>query len=179
VLCPKCGAANEEDDSACADCGVLLRPPTADAETGSRLSYAGFWKRFAASIIDSIILNIVGNILGFIIMGTSAYALRGDGVAVGRAVAFGIVSLVISWLYYTVLESSTQRATVGKMALGIVVTDLQGGKISFGRATGRYFGKILSAIILLIGYIMAGFTERKQALHDMLADTLVVNKWSV
>jgi uncharacterized RDD family membrane protein YckC len=60
------------------------------------------------------------------------------------------------------------------MALGIRVTDLDGGRISFGRATGRYFGKILSGLILGIGFLMAAFTERKQALHDLLAGTLVV-----
>jgi uncharacterized RDD family membrane protein YckC len=74
------------------------------------------------------------------------------------------------------MESSVKQATLGKLAIGIIVTDLQGSRITFGRATGRYFGKILSSLILSIGYIMAGFTEKKQALHDMIAGCLVVMK---
>jgi uncharacterized RDD family membrane protein YckC len=72
------------------------------------------------------------------------------------------------------LESSSMQATLGKMALGLKVTDLNGKQISFGKATGRYFAKIISAIILLIGFIMVAFTEKKQGLHDMIAGTLVV-----
>ena len=72
--------------------------------------------------------------------------------------------------------SSEKQATVGKMVLGIVVTDINGGPISFARATGRHFAKWLSALILGIGFLMAAFTEKKQALHDMIADTLVVNR---
>jgi uncharacterized RDD family membrane protein YckC len=74
------------------------------------------------------------------------------------------------------MESSARQATLGKMALGIVVTDLDGNRIGFGRATGRYFAKILSALILLIGFIMAAFTQKKQGLHDIIAGTLVVKK---
>ncbi len=80
------------------------------------------------------------------------------------------------WLYFALMESSVKQGTLGKMALGIIVTDANGNRISFGRATGRYFGKIISGAILCIGYIMAGFTEKKQALHDMIAGCLVVNK---
>ncbi len=74
------------------------------------------------------------------------------------------------------MESSSQQATLGKIALGIMVTDLSGNRISFARASGRHFTKILSGIILYIGFIMAGFTEKKQALHDIIADCLVVKK---
>ena len=80
------------------------------------------------------------------------------------------------WLYFALMESSSKQATLGKMALGIIVTDLNGNRLSFGRATGRYFGKIISGAILMIGYIMAGFTEKKQALHDIIAGCLVVNR---
>lgn len=86
------------------------------------------------------------------------------------------LALMVSWIYYSLLESSAWQATLGKKALGLEVTDLEGHRISFGRATGRFFGKILSAFILLIGFIMAGFTEKKQALHDILAGTLVIRK---
>jgi uncharacterized RDD family membrane protein YckC len=75
------------------------------------------------------------------------------------------------------MMESMKGATIGKMALGIKVTDLNGERITFGRATGRYFGKILSGLTLCIGYIIAGFSQQKQALHDILAKTLVVNKY--
>jgi len=87
-----------------------------------------------------------------------------------------IVGIILNWLYFTLFECSSRQATLGKMALGIIVTDLDGNKISFGRANGRYWGKIISALTLSIGYIMAGFTEKKQALHDMIAGCLVIKK---
>ena len=83
---------------------------------------------------------------------------------------------VLTGLYYSLLESSAWQATLGKRALGLMVTDLHGGRISFGRATVRYFAKILSGFTLSIGYVIGGFTERRQALHDMIAACLVVRK---
>ncbi len=83
-------------------------------------------------------------------------------------------SIVAGWLYSSLLESSSWQATVGKKLIGLRVTDLNGYRISFGKATGRYFGKILSSMICLVGFIMVAFTEKQQALHDQLAGTLVV-----
>jgi uncharacterized RDD family membrane protein YckC len=77
------------------------------------------------------------------------------------------------------MESAPQQATLGKMALGLKVTDLQGEPISFARATGRYFGKIVSSLIFFVGFMMTGWTEKKQALHDIMAGTLVVKKQSL
>jgi uncharacterized RDD family membrane protein YckC len=85
-------------------------------------------------------------------------------------------SFVAQWLYFALLESSSWQGTLGKKALGLIVTDMMGRRISFARATGRHFAKIISGMILLIGYLMAGFTERKQALHDMIAGCLVFRK---
>lgn len=124
-------------------------------------NYAGFWMRFGAILIDSIIVGIVNFIISMVL---------------GKGAVTSLVSLVIGWLYFALLESSDKQGTVGKMALGIQVTDLNGERVSFGKATGRYFGKIISSLILCIGYIMAAFTEKKQALHDMMAGTLVVRK---
>ena len=76
------------------------------------------------------------------------------------------------------MESSQKQATLGKIIVGIKVTDLEGNRISFAKASGRHFGKYISAFILCIGYIMAGFTEKKQALHDILASCLVINKYN-
>lgn len=130
------------------------------AFTGAATRYAGFWKRFLAYLIDVIILGIVGAIL------TSQ---MDEGVS-------STVTTILGWLYFAGMESSSRQATLGKSVLGIYVTDLNGNQISFLRATGRYFAKFLSAFILLIGFIMAGFTARKQALHDMIASTLVLDR---
>ncbi len=89
---------------------------------------------------------------------------------------FQAFNAVAAWLYFALMESSSRQATLGKMLVGIMVTDLDGGRISFGRATGRHFAMILSALTCYIGFVMAAFTERKQALHDMIAGTLVVRK---
>ena len=155
-----------------------------------QFSFAGFWKRFVAAIIDSVILGMVHFLLFvplFGVLGLGAIAgsdQEYDGGAspgfilaiVGTAMLGAIAVLVVGWLYYALMESSAKGGTLGKMALGIKVTDLTGNRISFGRATGRYFGKIISGAILYIGFIMAGFTQQKQALHDIMAGCLVVNK---
>jgi uncharacterized RDD family membrane protein YckC len=127
---------------------------------GADTRYAGFWKRFVAYLIDGIILGIVGAIL------TSQM----------DEAAAGTVTTILGWLYFAGMESSSRQATLGKSVLGIYVTDIDGNRISFLRATGRYFAKILSGLILGIGYIMAAFTARKQALHDMIASTLVLDR---
>jgi uncharacterized RDD family membrane protein YckC len=132
-------------------------------------NYAGFWKRFAALIIDAIILSFLISILLFI------RSLFTGGSAYDQGAFSNTTTFIISWLYFAFQESSDRQATPGKSILGIKVTDMHGNRISFLNATGRHFGKILSSMILMIGYIIAAFTPRKQALHDMLASTLVVN----
>jgi len=137
----------------------------------SIVRYAGFWRRFAALIMDSIIITLVTFIV-YLMIRAALYGGRPENeVILGWA-----VWMIVNWLYRAGMESSSGQATLGKMALGIIVTDYEGERISFGRATGRLLAKIISGLILLIGYIMAGFTERKQALHDMIAKTLVVVK---
>jgi uncharacterized RDD family membrane protein YckC len=93
----------------------------------------------------------------------------------GLALLLSFIATILQWLYFALMESY-KGATVGKMAMGLKVTDMEGNQISFLKATGRYFGKIVSAMILSIGFIMAGFTEKKQALHDIMANCLVVKK---
>ncbi len=135
------------------------------------MNYAGFWTRLLAHIIDTIILQICASVAGGVIGGIY-------GAAGGSAEGAGILGFLLGslggWLYYALMESSPKQATIGKMAMGIYVADLDGGKITFATATGRYFAKILSGLILLIGYIMAAFTEKKQALHDQMAGTVVL-----
>ena len=88
---------------------------------------------------------------------------------------YNLITTVLGWLYFALCESSAWQATIGKLALGIRVTDLQGRRISFLRALGRYGAKFISAIILCIGFIMVAFTRRKQGRHDLIAGTLVLN----
>ena len=140
--------------------------PSKDALHDFPTDYAGFWKRVAAHIIDSIILLFAGFVYGSIFAAAGVYG-------VGPVYIFTYVSW---WIYYAVMESSPTQGTLGKMALGIKVTDLKGSRISFGRASGRHFGKFISALILSIGFIMVAFTQKKQGLHDGMAGCLVVNK---
>jgi uncharacterized RDD family membrane protein YckC len=146
--------------------------------------YGGFWIRVVGYIIDAILMGVVGSVLGAIlgIGGGFAAALdaaNADTAMAGAQFASAGIGIVIGWLYYALMESSAYQATVGKMVFGLVVTDLNGNRISFARATGRHFAKWLSSIILLIGFIMVAFTERKQGLHDMVAGTLVTKKGSL
>ena len=143
--------------------------------------YGGFWIRFVAAILDGILVQVVvvpfGALMGGAI-GVAGVATRmpGEGTRLVSVIVGTVLGLLGSWIYEAAMESSSLQATLGKMALGLRVVDLQGQRISFGRASGRYFGRILSALILFIGFIMAAFTERKQALHDLIAGTLVVRK---
>lgn len=136
--------------------------------------YAGFWMRFLAAVIDGILLQIVSKgllALGFFSVAPISYNYEMYMSAILSTES--LFSIVIAWLYGALMESSSWQATLGKRAVGLVVTDMNGSRISFARATGRHFAKIISALILLIGYIMAGFTDKKQALHDLVAGTLV------
>ena len=140
--------------------------------------YGGFWIRFVAVIIDAVVLSLVvwpfSGMLALIIgVAGSRVDMPGGGIHLVRGIVLGALFTFAGWLYEAGMESSSKQATLGKMALGLTVTDLEGRRISFARATGRRFSKILSGI-LFIGYIMAGLTARKQALHDMIAGTLVV-----
>lgn len=151
------------------------------AQTGVR--YGGFWIRVVAAIVDVILVRIV--IFPFkAIFGLGGLAMGGfdpDGFRHGFALPYAIfgggtlilLTVAASWLYEALMESSSYQATLGKMMFGMKVTDLYGNRISFARATGRHFAKIISGMILCIGFIMVGFTERKQGLHDMIAATLV------
>ena len=153
------------------------------------MKYANFWKRSLANAIDSVILSIclipINLLLTFLAAllllapnaGTESASATDEQSAALSAIV-DLISLAVQiffgWLYFAIMESSSKQATLGKQAMGIFVTDLHGKKISFGKATGRYFGKGISTLIFGIGYLMAAFTEKKQALHDIMAGTLVV-----
>ncbi|MCS5420537.1 MULTISPECIES: RDD family protein [Psychrilyobacter] len=139
------------------------------------MTYAGFWKRFGASFIDGFITFILGVITGFIV-GVITSTMSRTGAIGAERIAGGITGFITGWIYFAAFESSTKQATLGKMALGIKVTDINGNRISFSKASGRYFGKIISILTLYIGFLMAAFTSKKQGLHDKMAGCLVVNK---
>src|SRR5687767_12119244 len=181
MFCPKCGQQNLGSGRFCSSCGAQLplstgaAPATAAPTAPAAGAYAGFWKRFAAFILDYVIVVVLAMMAGAVIgliYGVGAGAPT-DDAASGLG---GIAAFLVWWLYYALMESSGTQATLGKMALGIKVVDQQGNAVSFGRATGRHLAKFLSGMILMIGYLMAGFTSRKQALHDIIAGCLVVNR---
>ncbi|MEW6196637.1 MAG: RDD family protein [Bacteroidota bacterium] len=165
--------------------------------------YAGFWQRFGAYLLDHAILGFVKLILFvpvwfFFMFGLFSEYYHYDEenftsiifqsyydselnssvflLLLMIIIIVSAISIIGEWLYFALMESSNKQGTLGKIIIGIKVTDIFGNKISFGKATGRYFGKYLSGFILCVGYIMAAFTEKKQALHDILSGCLVVDK---
>ena len=180
MYCAKCGTLNSDGARFCSACGYPMQRDFSSPPPGSTTIYAGFWKRFGAYIIDEIILSTVGIIVLLVFGGMIGLSMEMSGVdedVIAPIVVLNIIAVdtILNWLYFTILESSSRRATLGKMALGIAVSDMYGRRISFMRANARFWSKIISGLFLGIGYIIAGFTERKQALHDLIAGTLVIN----
>lgn len=178
--CTNCGVHNASPARYCSGCGCQLAEPNHIVYR----SYAGFWKRFGAFVIDSILLSMLSGVCitiivvvlgGAMVFSGSMHSLGPIAYGIGMAFSILLFSTLVNWLYYTLMESSSQQATLGKMALGMVVIDEFGGRISFARANGRYWSKIFSTMFLWAGYIMAAFTEKKQALHDLIATTFVVD----
>jgi uncharacterized RDD family membrane protein YckC len=203
MFCTHCGTQIAENAQFCSHCGnptgtVAAAPSWSPAPEMAGtyaampnsiapvtpVAYAGFWLRFIAYIIDAFILCLITAPF-FILFGGAAML---QGIAAGRrpdellpammgaVLGFEFAALGGVWLYYALFECSTWQGTPGKKILGLYVTDSRAERISFGRATGRYFAKMISGMTFLIGYVMAGFTARKQALHDMIADTLVLRR---
>jgi uncharacterized RDD family membrane protein YckC len=160
---------------------------------GIGVSYGGFWRRFAAYLLDTLIiyapLIIIQLILQQVFMtsttvttgttgpgGTMTQTNTTGSIVAVSGCGMSIVQILAFWLYFALQESSSLQATLGKRLLGLYVADEQGNRISFGRASGRLFGKFLSGMILYIGFIMAAFTQRRQALHDMMAGTVVLKR---
>ncbi|TGC06664.1 hypothetical protein CUN85_12740 [Methanolobus halotolerans] len=139
-----------------------------------------------AAIIDTLLVVLIGGILA-VFLGTVLGSVTGSIVGLfareGFMPAFfstlfffiTVLYVLIRWLYFAIMESSSYQATFGKQLIGMKVTDLAGNRISFWKATLRHFAKILSSVVFYLGYLMIGFTEKKQGLHDMIAGCLVVN----
>jgi uncharacterized RDD family membrane protein YckC len=182
MYCIRCGTLNADSASFCSQCGSSLTGAASDSTAATDVAptaqavYAGFWLRVAAFLIDGMILT-AGY---FILMFAVAFSLLAQGPEPQMAESLGfifglwLVSVIVPWLYVALMESSSKQATLGKMACGIKVTDLAGNRISFGRATGRHFAEAIIGFTFLVGYVMAAFTQRRQALHDMIASTVVV-----
>jgi len=181
-------------DPAGAVSNSLYAPPSAVVEDvgdgfrrGDEVVYAGFWRRTAAFFIDAFIIMIAYYALliaGTLLVGIGRVGALDNIDAMGGG-AFGaflavmyLAYPIVSGLYYVGMESSATQATLGKMAVGIKVTDAGGQRLRRGQALGRWVSHLLCYITLYIGYIMAGFTERKRGLHDMVANTLVVDRWA-
>jgi len=197
MYCNQCGKEVSNNDRFCNACGTALSgsastndsrpisnndstpPPAPNKSFIDDFVYAGFWWRFLAYLIDAIILSIgywlVAFVFGFngwLFLGADYKYWAAAGVTL--VVIYSVLSFIAPWLYYALMESSKFQGTIGKWALKIRVVDEDGKKITFSRATGRYFAKILSSLTLGIGYIMVAFTERKQGLHDILARTIIL-----
>ncbi len=187
VFCSKCGATVWSTDAFCPNCAAPQNhpgatypaPPVSYVQPAAR-RYAGFWIRFVAIFIDGILINVVTSpvwMLNGLFMGRFEHNISGPA---DLAPVFSVLGLAVviqfaaSWLYEALMTSSSKQATVGKMVCGLIVTDTQGRRLSFAHATGRHFAKYVSSFTFMIGYIMAGFTERKQALHDFIAGTYVM-----
>lgn len=155
------------------------------------VSFAGFWIRFAAYIIDIITISILSAIIGFIClsiitseagMNFFVTSLEEDGIALGFVifVMIGVIFpyIIVPLFYFIYYPASKYKGTFGKQILGLIIVDNDGNQISLGRSFLRFIGYIIASIILYLGLIMIGFTERKQGLHDMISSTVVIYKSS-
>jgi uncharacterized RDD family membrane protein YckC len=190
--CRRCGAGIAEDAAYCSACGQATKEHADDiaqphsapravsrAPAKPRIAYAGFWLRAVAYVIDTVLLAIVSAIFvlgplsqraGISTQNPWVFFTNGSR----QVLAINLLMLMVQWLYWALLESSPWQATVGKRILGLYVTDMEGKRITFARASGRYFAMMISTLTLCVGYLMAGFTPKKQALHDMIAECLVL-----
>ena len=186
--CPKCGRALPEGAESCLECGEPIKKPSDGQENRPkaapvpRIAYAGFWFRAFALALDFLIVcftvgpTIIEPILIKNQVGTSFRdVLNFTNGGSRQALALLLLLHLILWLYYASFESSRWQATPGKKLMGLTVTSLTGQRISFARASGRYFGKLISQFFL-IGFFLTAFTAKKQALHDMMAGCLVLRK---
>jgi uncharacterized RDD family membrane protein YckC len=194
-FCSECGRPTPADELAhfgdhlvCPYCKETYVQKLREGVTGpaGAFRFAGFWIRFVARLLDDIILGIAAGAINMLIFGSlmpNAFRVRPNPTPEEAMAALGpmmaalglamVVGLVLGGIYETFFVARA-GATPGKMALSLKVVRPDGGKISVGRAAGRYFAKILSGMILAIGYIIAGFDAEKRGLHDMICDTRVI-----
>lgn len=190
MFCTYCGAENKVGDAKfCTACGkpfslnqsepaqINVQPQAQSLSRSlktQQVQYAGFWIRVGAYCVDLVIMLIPTYLISFLIQASIPTTDPAERFGVQFINLF--FNVMVMWVYYAASESSVWQGTIGKKLLGLKVTDIDGARISFGRATGRYFSKLLSALLLGIGFMMVGWTQRKQGLHDKIAYTLVVKK---
>lgn len=199
MFCPKCGKETDASGKFCQWCGADIESAPAKAviapedEAAPEIGvYAGLGRRIIAFIIDIILILVfdlvVASTLGLLrgVQNLYFYAYQhapiesltpeGTRVALVTSIiaSYGILFVVIPWLYYASFESSRSQATPGKVLIHAQVTDLEGSRVSYARATIRFFAKFISLVIFFIGFIMIGFTKKKQGLHDKIAGCLVL-----
>jgi uncharacterized RDD family membrane protein YckC len=200
MFCPKCGKETDASGKFCQWCGadiesVAARAPVATAEEddGPEVGiYAGLGRRFVAFIVDLVLVLLMGAVvitffsltngikyLYYLTVSGAHYSTLTEAGTLDAALgpilaAYGMLLVIIPWLYFAGFESSRSQATPGKVLMSLVVTDMQGSKPTFARTTLRFFGKFISALIIFIGFLMIGFTKRHQGLHDRIAGCLVL-----
>ncbi len=200
MTCEKCGKEIDEGASFCPSCGFPVsvaqigpvyvpqsaQPPEtippAPQQVGwvVRTTYAGFWLRAVAYLMDTLLVSVVFGLAASFY--PAAFLKFPNATTISLAslpqltpLAIGLTIFAL-WPYFAFFESSTWQATPGKRILKLYVTDINGRPLTFARATLRYFAKMISGLTFMVGYILAGFTEKKQALHDILASTLVMRR---
>lgn len=189
MFCSECGRPAQADDLArfgdrlvCIECKAGYAQKLREGvSVAGAVKFAGFWIRFVAALIDSIILFVVSTMLQFVVLGRRAASPFPDPNHLEAHLAESLTVVGIAWLLGTVASAAYEGwfvaklgATPGKMALSLKVVRPGGGPVSLGRAFGRYFAKMLSTFTLGIGYIIAGFDSEKRAMHDMICDTRVI-----
>lgn len=185
--CYACGSPSDPRAEVCPKCGVRQQHQSGPSATktviGGALIYAGFWKRLAAFMVDTLLL-----VIAYWILRKALEFIMLDGIEDDREEVLAAKQIILLtyeiagstllwWLYHSLMESSPFQGTLGKLAVAAKVTDLNGQRITFGRASVRYLGKLLSGAILGVGCIMVAFTQNKQGLHDTMAGCLVVSKY--
>jgi uncharacterized RDD family membrane protein YckC len=192
-VCGSCGNQLLTDGEFCLFCGDVLAAAThpkpvsahllqsveATVVTKPRMEYAGFWLRVWAGAIDIILEALAALLLTVILYFILDLTTSGSGLSrITVQYITGIASIFVltigAWLYCAFAESSEWRATLGKRIVGLQVLTSSWGKLSFGQATVRHFMKFLSLFTAAFGFMMAGWTKRRQALHDMPCDCIVV-----
>jgi uncharacterized RDD family membrane protein YckC len=188
MFCTHCGASVPDAATFCTACGqpVAGSAPVAAGSFAPAAyrrpgSYAGFWVRFLAALIDGAVMSSLTFPLIFVLTTVARFIgistiQQQPAYLISGGVLYVTLIMIGNWLYFAKMESSSWQATLGKKALGLQVTNLDGQRIEFGQATARYLGKFVSSLTLGIGYVMTAFTEKKQALHDLMAGTLVIHK---
>jgi uncharacterized RDD family membrane protein YckC len=183
LFCPLCGVRTAPSAQFCHRCGTAMPDVTGSTRLRSvpRINnYAPFWDRTGAMLIDWVVVNSLVWPTSFVIGWILSESRRMIGIrAHDASFASGFLAVVLwivaDWLYASFMLSSSRQATIGKQWMRLKVTNSEGSRISFIQATGRHFAKFLSTFILLGGFVMAAFTIKRQALHDIAADTIVVS----